>query len=583
MAGGIFSLTVSEERGRVATPADLDALAIVIGCSSAGSGLSSFFITGTQAVTECGYGDAVDVLTQTIEQRQQGQPEAKRIAAMYKTPDTTPGSYGAIDNTGMIGTSIPAVNSALEPFGTYDARFRIVDPGTVGTTGATYQTSLDGGRNWSNITGLGTATAINIPNSGAGFLLGPSAAQATVFVALAVEMREEILDHLSNVTAHDSADTSAAQIALLASPVPTTQAMALTTINLCRTTYESHRINTTVHNGPDPVNLISRAAATDVSSGIALAIEIHADFNLHLGIALVAAVAGLKAATATVAAPVILTTADLLDAGELLLLTYPRRLTFTTAGATAASAPPTVAIVGTDLNDAAASETLALAQTAALVRSVNSYKTITSITYAAADDVDATVAIGYELAVHNSADVTNLIGATDPVQGTLLAADVSTVRTFAPASSVSDIDAAFVALADSSANCALIIHDRAQPASVQEGPDLLGAGPVARSRPRSGGDDHRLENLDRCRLLELQRFSDHSRRLVRPAYRCDDDEGIPSLAAGPARGGHRAPPTRRMAGLPRRSAHAELHPDRLDRGLRGARRGARRARDRAQQ
>ena len=108
-----------------------------------------------------------------------------------------------------------------------------------------------------------------------------------------------------------------------------------------------------------------------------------------------ASAAALKAATATVAAEVVLTSADLLDPGEAVLAANPRKLTFTTAGATPADAPANVVIVGTDKNGAAISETLNLAQTAAAVTSVNRYKTITSLTYPAADGTDATVAIGY--------------------------------------------------------------------------------------------------------------------------------------------------------------------------------------------
>ncbi len=67
---GTFSITVQEARGFVAIPADLDRLAVVIGCTSDGSGLSSFFQSGSSAIADRGYGDAVDCLTQIIEQRQ---------------------------------------------------------------------------------------------------------------------------------------------------------------------------------------------------------------------------------------------------------------------------------------------------------------------------------------------------------------------------------------------------------------------------------------------------------------------------------------------------------------------------------
>ncbi len=102
----------------------------------------------------------------------------------------------------------------------------------------------------------------------------------------------------------------------------------------------------------------------------------------------------LKVATATVTSVVTLTAADLLAAGKAMLAAHPRQLTFTTAGGTAADAPATVVITGTDMNGTAQSETLALAQTAATVTSVKAYKTITSLVYPAADGAGATIAIG---------------------------------------------------------------------------------------------------------------------------------------------------------------------------------------------
>lgn len=116
----------------------------------------------------------------------------------------------------------------------------------------------------------------------------------------------------------------------------------------------------------------------------------------------------LKAATATVASIVTLGPADLLDAGEAMLLKHPRQLTFTTAGVTAADAPATVTITGTDMNGTVQSETLALAQTAAAVTSVKAYRTITSIVYPAADGTGATIAIGIGAAFVYPATATQL-------------------------------------------------------------------------------------------------------------------------------------------------------------------------------
>ncbi len=460
---GVPSVTTSEARGSAADNAELDQLCVVMGCSSAGSLLAptNYFLAAASAQASIGYGDAPDTVFQAIEQRLPSGGGVKRPVSFQKLAGSTAGYYGVIDNTGVTGTGVPAVDSSTEPFGTYDAGVRIIAGGTLGTAGITYQRRQDYSKTWSNTIALGVGHEISFPNSGTGFILGPPAAQVTAFIAAAVEARTKTLAHLANVTAHDAADTSAAQVALAASSVPATAAAAWAVLNLCRTALASHENNIVAHNGPDPVNVVTHAAATDVQSGIDLYIDYKAAFNAHLSIALAAAPAGLKAATATLATTLqTFTSADLLDAGEALLATYPRRLTFTTAGGTASDAPSTATTVGTDYADAAQTETaLALAQTATLVTTTDSFKTITSIAYAADGGTGATIAIGYGQGVHNSADVTNPLTSDTPTHGTLVAGDEWVARTFAPAPSAADLDAGFVTLAGNAIQHALIALD----------------------------------------------------------------------------------------------------------------------------
>jgi hypothetical protein len=126
----------------------------------------------------------------------------------------------------------------------------------------------------------------------------------------------------------------------------------------------------------------------------------------------------LLAATATVAAPVTVLKAALVAAGLAQLALWPRQLTFTTAGGTAADAPATVAITGLDAFGAAQTETLALAQTAATVTSVKFWSDITSLVYPAADGTGATVAVGAAAAVLKGATAT--VAAPVTVLGTTL-------------------------------------------------------------------------------------------------------------------------------------------------------------------
>lgn len=166
---GLYQITVTEARGQVAVAADIDQLAIVLGCSSSGSGLSSFYLSSTAAHAGVGYGDAVDTLGQIIEQKQPDGSATKRPAALYKLPSATAGSYGTINVTGVTGTSVITTHTATTPLGTYEAKIRVIAGGTIATAGITFVWSLDGGRTESPIVALGTATTYAIPNSGVQF------------------------------------------------------------------------------------------------------------------------------------------------------------------------------------------------------------------------------------------------------------------------------------------------------------------------------------------------------------------------------------------------------------------------------
>lgn len=109
---------------------------------------------------------------------------------------------------------------------------------------------------------------------------------------------------------------------------------------------------------------------------------------------IVGGAATLRIATATVTAAVTLAPAALTAATLTNMELAPRQLVFTTAGTTAAHAPATVTIKGTDARNKVLEETLALAQTATTATSVNFFKTITSLEFPPGDGTGATVAIG---------------------------------------------------------------------------------------------------------------------------------------------------------------------------------------------
>ncbi len=181
--------------------------------------------------------------------------------------------------------------------------------------------------------------------------------------------------------------------------------------------------------------------ATNVKTGIDRAVQYKTKFNDHLGIALAGSASGLLAATATTVALQTPTAPTMISGGVSALDLYPRRLVFTTAGSPASDAPATANITGFDSDVSAQSENaFAIAQTATTATTTKAFRgTGLSVAYAAGDGTGATVAIGYGMGVHNSADVTNVLTATSPTYGTLVAGDVVKVRTIEPTPSAADI------------------------------------------------------------------------------------------------------------------------------------------------
>lgn len=374
-----------------------------------------------------------------------------RPVVCVRCKTTTPGAVGAVDYTGMVGTARPVHDGVTEPNDDLQLGVKFITSGTVGTPGITYQTTSDGGGSWSTTKALGSAYVLTIPGTAAdgsddvSFIIEPSAAAITALIALAVEARTDTLAHLADTTVHIVADTSAEQVALNASTVPTTGAQAWAVLNLCSAALMAHLDNVTVHPGPDFVHVVTAADATNVPGGVTLGVNYKSVYNLHIGTALAAAPAGLKAATATETSEVVWDDDDLLTPAD--MDTYPRRPTLTSGGTTPANVPASVLIEGFSKAGVAQSETLNLVQSAGTVTATKAYRrTGLKFTFPAADDVDATVAVGYGKGVHQSADATNVIAAAAPSQGTVVAKDVFYADTDAPAPSDADLVDAFAAL-----------------------------------------------------------------------------------------------------------------------------------------
>lgn len=104
----------------------------------------------------------------------------------------------------------------------------------------------------------------------------------------------------------------------------------------------------------------------------------------------------LRAATASAASTQTVLAAALTDVGgKAELLARPRNVTFTVAGATAAHAPTSALVTGTDINGDALTETVSITASAGTYQGNKCFRTITSIALSGGTGTGATVAIGF--------------------------------------------------------------------------------------------------------------------------------------------------------------------------------------------
>jgi hypothetical protein len=440
----------TQSQPSVSTIADFSML--IVGYSSdspvAAGKITPAYSVPAAAASDLGEGDAVGVLCQAIKVRPDNPDPPP--AAFYSTPDTTPGSYRTIDNTGVAGTAVPSNNTDIDPLGTFQPWGKIVNGGVLGVDNITAYMSLNNGRH-KRLVSLGTDTEYNFPSTDgwgvggqAGFSFLPSTTNAA-YVALAVELRADTLAHLANVTAHDAADTSAAQVLLAASSVPATVSASTAVVNLVLGALVSHVTNITAHDGPDLVAhtaLALLSAATNAKEGIDLAIALKGIANTHMGVALAAAPAGLMGSTASVASPQTYTAAgNFLSGGVAAMDAQPRRPEFVISGSgTPADMADSVTITGFDYTGAAQTESGLSLTGLGTVKATKAFKgTGLSCALVAADGTGATFTVGYSNGGHNSADSTNTITSADPTYGTLLAGDTFFSKTDPPQWSVDDL------------------------------------------------------------------------------------------------------------------------------------------------
>lgn len=477
------SVTTIEAQGQPVVSPLTDYAAVIIGYTPSSplpaGRLSALYNRLDRLAADYGLADAVDCACQAI-LKTNGNPRPPPIS-ICPTPATTPGSMAAADTSGVTGTAVITSTSGAAPKGTYQITGKVIDDGnngnggTVGVAGIKIAYKLGAGDlAFLPARDLGTATVQSVltgdgVDTGASFTFSPSTTNAA-YVTLAVELRADVLAHLANVTAHDAADTSAAQIALAASSVPATVSASTAVVNFVLAALVSHVVNITAHDGPDLVAhtaLAALSAATDAKTGIDLAIALKGIVNAHLAVALAAAPAGLMGSTASIASPQTYTAAsNFLAGGVAAMDAQPRRPEFVISGSgTPADMADSVTITGFDYAGNAQTETALSLTGLGTVIATKAFKgTGLSCAFATADGTGATFTIGYSKGGHNSADVTNVITSANPIYGTLFTGDTWTALTSPPMWGAGDLytagdpaTGAFAVIGQSSSNKGLIV------------------------------------------------------------------------------------------------------------------------------
>lgn len=137
--------------------------------------------------------------------------------------------------------------------------------------------------------------------------------------------------------------------------------------------------------------------------------------------------AGLHAAAAsTNGTDQVYLTADLIAGGKTALAAFPRNVNFTVAGGTAAHAPTSAVIVGTDINGDALTENFTITASAGTYEAVKAFKTITSITLSGGTGTGATVAIGFGKKFGLSKKIKSRAGRPAILQEVAVGAEVTT-------------------------------------------------------------------------------------------------------------------------------------------------------------
>lgn len=153
------SITKSDGNTGVVRPSEEGVLAIIAPCEKGTANQPASYSRQDLTLTDLGYGPLTDFASYVMS-------VAKRPVVLIRGTASTAATLSAVTHTGP-GTSVVTVSGT--PLDDFEAEIVITLGGTIATGPISLKYSLDGGKSYSGIISLGTATSYTIPNSGVTF------------------------------------------------------------------------------------------------------------------------------------------------------------------------------------------------------------------------------------------------------------------------------------------------------------------------------------------------------------------------------------------------------------------------------
>lgn len=148
------SVDITELDGALGVTSTGNDLYALIGAATSGPfNTPATFARSQDVIAAFGAGELVEAAAHYIE-------TYSRPVLLIRAEASADGSVSSITHTGT-GTSVGSV-STPDPADAYEVKVKVVNGGTRGTAGITYQISLDGGRSYGTVKALGTATSITV-------------------------------------------------------------------------------------------------------------------------------------------------------------------------------------------------------------------------------------------------------------------------------------------------------------------------------------------------------------------------------------------------------------------------------------